>query len=50
MGIQLGKQAVDLGIITTNGDAMLTFYRDVIGLKVQGQMAMPGASCGSTTA
>ena len=42
MGIQLGKQAIDLGIITTNGEAMLAFYRDVIGLKVQGQMAMPG--------
>lgn len=42
MGIQLGKQAVDLGIVTTNGDAMLTFYRDVIGLKLQGQMPMPG--------
>ncbi len=42
MGIQLGKSSIDLGIVTTNGDAMLAFYRDVIGLKVQGQMAMPG--------
>jgi catechol 2,3-dioxygenase-like lactoylglutathione lyase family enzyme len=42
MGIQLGKPSIDLGIITTNGDAMLAFYRDVIGLKVQGQMPMPG--------
>ena len=42
MGIALGKTSIDLGIVTTNGEAMLAFYRDVIGLKVQGQMAMPG--------
>lgn len=42
MGIALGKTSIDLGIVTTNGDAMLAFYRDVIGLKVQGQMPMPG--------
>lgn len=42
MGIQLGKTSIDLGIVTTSGEAMLAFYRDVIGLKVQGQMAMPG--------
>jgi catechol 2,3-dioxygenase-like lactoylglutathione lyase family enzyme len=42
MGIHLTKNAIDLGIVTANGDAMLAFYRDVIGLKVQGQMAMPG--------
>ena len=27
MGIQLGNQAIDLGLITTNGEAMLAFYR-----------------------
>lgn len=42
MGIALGKTSIDLGIVTTSGEAMLAFYRDVIGLKVQGQMAMPG--------
>lgn len=42
MGIQLGKPSIDLGIVTTNGEAMLAFYRDVIGLTVQGQMPMPG--------
>ena len=34
MGIALSKNAVDLGIVTTNGPAMLAFYRDVIGLKL----------------
>ena len=42
MGIAIGKTAIDLGIVTTNGEAMLAFYRDVVGLKVQGQMPMPG--------
>ena len=44
MAINITKSAIDLGIVTTNGDAMLAFYRDVLGLKVQGQMAMPGGS------
>ena len=34
MGIALTKNAVDLGIVTTNGPAMLAFYRDVIGLRL----------------
>jgi glyoxalase family protein len=42
MGIDLKKTAIDLGLVTTNGEPMLAFYRDVIGLKVQGQMSMPG--------
>lgn len=44
MGIALSKNAVDLGIVTTNGPAMLAFYRDVIGLKLQGEMPMPGGT------
>jgi predicted enzyme related to lactoylglutathione lyase len=42
MGIKLVKQAIDLGIVTTNGEAMLAFYRDLIGLDYKGEMAMPG--------
>jgi len=44
MGIQLGKQAIDLGIVTTNGEAMLAFYRDVLGFKYLRDMPMPGGS------
>ena len=44
MPIAINKAAIDLGIVTSNGEAMLAFYRDVLGLKVQGQMAMPGGS------
>ena len=41
MGVNIGKQGIDLGIITTNGPAMLGFYRDVLGLQFKGEMAMP---------
>jgi predicted enzyme related to lactoylglutathione lyase len=36
------KPGIDLGIVTTNGAAMLPFYRDLLGLKFQGEMPMPG--------
>lgn len=42
MGIELTKNAIDLGIVTRNPDAMLTFYRDVLGLEFQAEMPMPG--------
>ena len=42
MGITITKPAIDLGIVTTNGPAMLAFYRDVLGLTLQGEMPMPG--------
>jgi len=34
-------RAVLLGIVTTNGDAMLTFYRAVLGCRHAGDIAMP---------
>ena len=43
MGIALTKQSIDLGIVTSNGPAMLAFYRDLLGLKDVGDMAMPGS-------
>ena len=44
MGVQLTKQAIDLGIVTTNGPAMLGFYRDVLGFKYLREMPMPGGA------
>lgn len=41
MSIALTKNAIDLGIVTTNGTAMLAFYRDVLGLKYLREMPMP---------
>ena len=40
MGVKVAKDAIDLGIVTTNGDAMLAFYRDVCGFKHEGDIAM----------
>lgn len=42
MSVQLSKPSIDLGIVTTNGVAMLAFYRDVLGFKYLRDMAMPG--------
>ena len=42
MSLNISKPSIDLGIVTTNGEAMLAFYRDLLGLKLQGQMPMPG--------
>lgn len=41
MGMTIVKKAIDLGIVTTNGDAMLAFYRDLLGLDYQQAMPMP---------
>jgi catechol 2,3-dioxygenase-like lactoylglutathione lyase family enzyme len=42
MAVELKKAAIDLGIVTTNGAAMLAFYRDTLGLKYLREMPMPG--------
>ena len=41
MGMQITKAAIDLGIVTTNGEAMLAFYRDVLGLEFKASIPMP---------
>ena len=40
MAVKVAKDAIDLGIVTTNGEAMLAFYRDVLGFKHEGDIAM----------
>ena len=40
MGVKVAKDAIDLGIVTTNGPAMLAFYRDVLGFVHEGDIAM----------
>jgi catechol 2,3-dioxygenase-like lactoylglutathione lyase family enzyme len=42
MVIELKKQAIDLGLVTTRGELMLAFYRDLLGLKLVREMPMPG--------
>lgn len=54
MGLKTAKDSIDLGIVTTNGPAMLAFYRDTLGLTHQGDMPIPGLGkmhrllCGTT--
>jgi catechol 2,3-dioxygenase-like lactoylglutathione lyase family enzyme len=54
MGMKVAKDSVDLGVVTANGPAMLAFYRDVLGLKHEGDLPLPGIGkmhrllCGTT--
>lgn len=40
MGRAIAKPGLDLGIVTNNGDAMLEFYRDVVGLEFEATMKL----------
>jgi catechol 2,3-dioxygenase-like lactoylglutathione lyase family enzyme len=42
MGVALTKDSIDLGIVVTDPEAALAFYRDVLGFENAGEMAMPG--------
>ncbi len=42
MTVQLLVQGCEVGIVTTNVDAMVAFYGDFIGLEFQGDLEFPG--------
>jgi catechol 2,3-dioxygenase-like lactoylglutathione lyase family enzyme len=42
VGIQLSKSAIDLGIVTTDGDAAMKFYRDTLGFRHEADTPFPG--------
>ena len=44
MTIALTKDSIDLGIVVTNPEASLKFYRDTLGFTDGGTMDMPGGS------
>ena len=54
MSIKLERQAIDLGIVTSNEDNMLKFYRDTLGLDEVAEIPFPGLgtikklSCGDS--
>ena len=54
MGLELAKDAIDLGIITRDAAPMVAFYRDLLGFTDEGQMPVPGIGtmyrlrCGSS--
>lgn len=42
MGVQLSKDSIDLGIVVSDGDAALKFYRDTLGFDHVQSNPMPG--------
>lgn len=42
MAVVISKAALDAGILTNNGDKMLAFYRDVLGLPEEPAIPYPG--------
>ena len=40
MARTIAKPGLDLGIVTNNGDAMLEFYRDAVGLEFEATMKL----------
>lgn len=41
MLVQLAKNAIDLGIVTSNADAMVGFYRDLLGFREEPSTPFP---------
>jgi len=41
MPVSLTKDSIDLGIVTNNGEAMVAFYRDVLGFTEEPQTPFP---------
>ncbi len=54
MGLQLAKDSIDLGIVVTDAERSLAFYRDLLGFEVIDVLPMPGhttmhrLSCGTS--
>ena len=44
MGVALTKDSIDLGIVVSDAEASLGFYRDVLGFESAGQMDIPGGA------
>src|SRR5690606_12672564 len=41
MPVQLSKAALDVGLISTNGHQMVSFYRDALGLPQEPDVTIP---------
>jgi glyoxylase I family protein len=42
VGVVLTKDSIDLGIVVSDPDAALAFYRDTLGFEPVGELPMPG--------
>ena len=54
MKLEITKDSIDLGIVTTDVEPMLKFYRDTLGFELEGELELPGGInmtrliCGTT--
>lgn len=54
MPINIVKDSIDLGLVTKNAQPLLEFYRDTLGLELEGELPLPGGGkmtrliCGTT--
>ena len=54
MPLAIAKDSIDIGIVTKDAGPLLAFYRDTLGLTLEGEMDMPGGGkmtrlqCGTT--
>ena len=44
MAVELLAQSVEIGLVTTNRDAMVEFYESFLGLPYQGDLDFPGGT------
>ena len=44
MAVELLAGSIEVGIVTTDLDAMVTFYEGFLGLPIQGELTFPGGS------
>jgi len=55
MVVKLARDSIDLGIVTTNEDAMIGFYHGLLGLPLTGAVTLPDGArirrigCGQST-
>ncbi|MFT7599156.1 MAG: glyoxylase I family protein [Acidimicrobiales bacterium] len=47
MGVKLAKQSIDLGIVITDSEASLAFYRDLLGFEHVADTPMPAGMNGT---
>lgn len=54
MPINIVKDSIDFGLVTKDAQPLLAFYRDTLGLELEGEVPMPGGGkmtrliCGTT--
>ncbi|MDK1024906.1 MAG: VOC family protein [Gammaproteobacteria bacterium] len=42
MKLEITKDSIDLGLVTTDVEPMLKFYRDTLGFELEGELELPG--------